>query len=164
MSTFISAHHQQFCTTTYIFYLVIMPSFSPEIEYAGISAPLIHFEEINCLMATAFYWKQRAAILTWTIRSVNIVLGKFRIFWTRTTLNHKKMLAKQLGVTQPTISITISIKNWYISRIINTRNRELIPANHLHLPQDQITSDGRRCCVFGRSSNVLSTISCWLNY
>jgi len=29
------------------------------------------------------------------------------------------------------------------------------PANHQHLPQDQIASDGRRCCVFGGIRSVI---------
>jgi len=36
----------------------------------------------------------------------------------------------------------------------------LIPPNHQHLPQDQIASNGRRCCAFGGIRRVLSTTSC----
>jgi len=46
-----------------------------------------------------------------------------------------------------------------IFRILNARNG-LIPPNHQHLPQDQIASDGRRCCAFGEIKRVSSTTSC----
>jgi len=41
------------------------------------------------------------------------------------------------------------MKSGSIFRILNARNLGLIPPNHEHLPQDQIASDGRRCCAFG---------------
>ena len=112
LSTLISAHHQQFHTTTYIFSFVIMSSFLLKKKaYAGSFVFLFQFEEIGCWiaclwrpMATIFYRKQRAkigfagsmtTILTWMTRSVKI--GKLRtvncrLFWTRTILNRKKCL------------------------------------------------------------------------
>jgi len=49
------------------------------------------------------------------------------------------------------------MKSGSIFRILNARNLGLIPPNHQHLPQDQIASDGRRCCVFGGIRRVSST-------
>jgi len=46
-----------------------------------------------------------------------------------------------------------------IFRILNARNLELIPPNH-QFPQNQIVSDGRRCCAFGGIRRVSSTMSC----
>jgi len=37
------------------------------------------------------------------------------------------------------------MKSGSIFRILNGRNLGLIPSNHQYLPQDRITSDGRRC-------------------
>jgi len=51
-----------------------------------------------------------------------------------------------------------AMKSGSIFRILNTRNLELIPPNHQHLPQDQIASDGR-CCAFDGIRRV-STTSC----
>lgn len=61
------------------------------------------------------------------------------------------------------IGLRLTMKCGYISRILNVRNRCLIPANHQHLPQDQIATDGRRCCVFGGISRVLRSLKTWWN-
>jgi len=44
------------------------------------------------------------------------------------------------------------MKSGSIFRILNARNLGLIPPNHL--PQDQIASDGRRCCVWWDQEGV----------
>ena len=45
------------------------------------------------------------------------------------------------------------MKSGSIFRILNA-NLGLIPPNHEHLPQNQIASDGRRCCAFGGISRI----------
>ena len=47
------------------------------------------------------------------------------------------------------------MKSGSIFRILNARNLGLIPPNHQHLPQDQIASNGRRCCAFGGIKGVI---------
>jgi len=56
------------------------------------------------------------------------------------------------------IGLWQAMKSGSIFRILNARNLGLIPPNHL--PQDQIASDERRCCAFGRIKRVSSTTSC----
>jgi len=58
------------------------------------------------------------------------------------------------------IGLWQAMKSGSIFRILNARNLGLIPSNHQHLPQNQIASDERRCCVFGGIRRVSSTTSC----
>jgi len=53
----------------------------------------------------------------------------------------------------------VTMKSGSIFRILNAKNLGLIPPNHQHLSQDQIASDGRRCCAFGGIRRVSSTTS-----
>ena len=59
------------------------------------------------------------------------------------------------------IGLWLVMKSGYIFKILNARNRGLIPVNHQHLPQDKIASDKRRCFVFGMISRVSFTMSYW---
>jgi len=47
------------------------------------------------------------------------------------------------------------MKSGSIFRILNARNLGLNPPNHQHFPQDQIASDGRRCCAFDGIRSVI---------
>ena len=51
-------------------------------------------------------------------------------------------------------------EKWIYFQNPNARNLGLIPPNHQHLPQDQIASDGRRCCAFDGIRRVSSITSC----
>ena len=51
--------------------------------------------------------------------------------------------------------IGLAMKSGSIFIILNARNFGLIPSNHQHLPEDQITSDGRWCCAFGGIRSVI---------
>jgi len=111
----ISAHHQQFHTTIYIFSFIIMSSFLLKKKHMR-KALLFCFNlkksavELHWMLveATMLYRKQRAeigfadsmtptTILTWMTRSVKIGPGRLRtvncrFFWTRTISNRKKCL------------------------------------------------------------------------
>ena len=52
-------------------------------------------------------------------------------------------------------------EKWIYFQNPNARNFGLIPLNHQYLSQDQITSDGRRCCAFSGIRRVSSTTSCY---
>ena len=47
------------------------------------------------------------------------------------------------------------MKSGSIFRILNAKYLGLIPPNHQHLPQDQIVSDGRRCCAWWDQEGVI---------
>ena len=61
------------------------------------------------------------------------------------------------------IGLWQAMKSGSIFRILNARNLGLIPPNHQHLPQNQIASDGRRCCAFGGIRRMLRAIKIWWN-
>ena len=87
-----------------------------------------------------------------------------RMNWTIGRWNNAKIHVKfclpDKKESRSCIGLWQAMKSGSIFRILNVRNLELIPSNHQHLPQDQIASDGRRCCAFGRIRRVSSTTCC----
>ena len=73
---------------------------------------------------------------------------------------HAKFCLPDKKESRSCIGLWQAMKSGSIFRILNARNLGLIPFNHQHLPQNQIASDGRRCCVFGGIRRVSSTMSC----
>jgi len=55
----------------------------------------------------------------------------------------------------------IAMKSGSIFRILNARNFGLIPPNHQHLPQDQITSDGRLCVWWDQEGVIYYELKTW---
>ena len=220
-STLISAHHTNFIQHTFFFWQSYLVSSQKRAYVGSLSALIWKKLTAECMwrpMATVFYREQRAqfgivgsktALLTWATRTGSLRWGpSLASPFERERYPIVKMLAEQLGDTQPVISmcpsaigkvqmigkwmphelndkqverrqttceilparqkksrscikLCLTMKSGYILRILNARNRALIPVNHQNLLQDQIISDGRRCCAFGGISRVSSTMSCW---
>ena len=72
---------------------------------------------------------------------------------------HAKFCLPDKKESRSCVGLWQAMKSGSIFRILNARNLGLIPPNHQHFPQDQIASDGRRCCAFG-IKRVSSTTSC----
>ena len=89
---------------------------------------------------------------------MNWMIGKWRDAKTHAKfcLSDKKESCSCIGLWQV-------MKRGSIFRILNARNLGLIPPNHQHLPQDQIASDGRRCCAFDGSGgcHLLRAVKIW---
>ena len=73
---------------------------------------------------------------------------------------HAKFCLPDKKESRSCIRLWQAMKSGSIFRILNARNLGLIPPNHQHLSQDQISSDERRCCAFGGIRRVSSTTSC----
>ena len=72
---------------------------------------------------------------------------------------HAKFCLPDKKESRSCIGLWQAMKSGSIFKILNARNL-LIPPNHQHFPQDQIASDGRRCCAFGGIRRVSSITSC----
>ena len=87
-----------------------------------------------------------------------------RIYWTigrwSDAKTHAKFCLPDKKESRSYVGLWQTMKSGSIFRILNARNLGLIPPNHQHFPQDQIASDGRRCCAFGWIRRVSSTTSC----
>ena len=135
--TLISAHRQQFHTTTYIFLSLIMSSFLPEKEHMR-EALLFHFSlkksavESHRMLVEAYgdsalskiTWRNwvcrsKTAILTWVTRSLEIGPGRLRtincrLFWTRTIPNRRKCLPNNSVLLNQPKKAGLSTKTWQV--------------------------------------------------
>jgi len=68
---------------------------------------------------------------------------------------HAKFCLPDKKESHSCIGLWQAMKSGSIFRILNARNLGLIPSNHQHLPQNQIASDGRRCCVWWDQEGVI---------
>ena len=77
---------------------------------------------------------------------------------------HAKFCLPDKKESRSYIGLWQAMKSKSIFRILNARNLGLIPPNHQHFPQDQIASDGRRCCLMGSGGcHLLQAVKTWWN-
>ena len=102
-----------------------------------------HFHAATCLGEGSKDQKRSGCHMNWTI-------GRWSDAKT-----HAKFCLPDKKESHSCIGLWQAMKSGSIFRILNARNLGLIPSNHQHLPQNQIASDGRRCCVWWDQEGVI---------